>query len=162
SAAAPVVFVAKQEVARWPLFGLLARLQRTVFVDRARRQKTREVNAEIATRLTGGDPVVLFGEGTSSDGNRVLAFRSALIGLARARRGGGRHPRRGGAPALAAPHTAPAGPAALPTRAAAGRLVWAHDHGAAPGAGRAPRPDRCDGDLGRAGRVRPAIGPQAD
>jgi 1-acyl-sn-glycerol-3-phosphate acyltransferase len=83
SAVAPVVFVAKQEVARWPLIGLLARLQRTVFVDRARRHKTREVNAEIASRLTGGDPVVLFGEGTASDGNRVLAFRSALIGAAR-------------------------------------------------------------------------------
>jgi lyso-ornithine lipid O-acyltransferase len=80
TALAPVVFVAKQEVAGWPLFGLLARLQRTVFVDRARRQNTRAVNAEIAQRLTEGDPVVLFGEGTSSDGNRVLPFRSALIG----------------------------------------------------------------------------------
>jgi lyso-ornithine lipid O-acyltransferase len=80
---APVVFVAKREVGEWPLFGLLARLQRTVFVDRARRQKTADVNAEIAARLAGGDPVVLFGEGTSSDGNRVLAFRSALLGAAR-------------------------------------------------------------------------------
>lgn len=83
AAAAPVVFVAKQEVARWPVIGLLAKLQRTVFVDRARRQKTRDVNAEIARRLAAGDPVVLFGEGTSSDGNRVLPFRSALIGSAR-------------------------------------------------------------------------------
>jgi len=83
TAVAPVVFVAKQEVARWPLFGLLARLQRTVFVDRTRRQRTQEVNAEIAQRLAEGDPVVLFGEGTSSDGNRVLPFRSALIGAAR-------------------------------------------------------------------------------
>ena len=79
---APVVFVAKQEVARWPVFGLLAKLQRTVFVDRTRRHKTRDVNAEIAQRLAEGDPVVLFGEGTSSDGNRVLPFRSALIGSA--------------------------------------------------------------------------------
>ncbi len=83
AAVAPVVFVAKREVAGWPLIGLLARLQRTVFVDRARRHKTRDVNAEIAERLALGDPVVLFGEGTSSDGNRVLAFRSALIGSAR-------------------------------------------------------------------------------
>jgi 1-acyl-sn-glycerol-3-phosphate acyltransferase len=80
---APVVFVAKQEVAGWPVLGLLAKLQRTVFVDRTRRHKTRDVNAEIARRLTQGDPVVLFGEGTSSDGNRVLPFRSALIGSAR-------------------------------------------------------------------------------
>jgi 1-acyl-sn-glycerol-3-phosphate acyltransferase len=83
SAVAPVVFVAKSEVARWPLFGLLAKLQRSVFVDRSRRHKTTDVNAEIGRRLAGGDPVVLFGEGTSSDGNRVLAFRTALIGAAR-------------------------------------------------------------------------------
>jgi lyso-ornithine lipid O-acyltransferase len=83
TAVAPVVFVAKREVAAWPVFGLLAKLQRSVFVDRTRRHKTREVNSEIAQRLAGGDPVVLFGEGTSSDGNRVLAFRTALIGAAR-------------------------------------------------------------------------------
>ncbi len=83
AAVAPVVFVAKREVAGWPLFGLLARLQRSVFVDRERRHKTGEVNAQIAQRLAEGDPVVLFGEGTSSDGNRVLPFRSALIGAAR-------------------------------------------------------------------------------
>jgi 1-acyl-sn-glycerol-3-phosphate acyltransferase len=80
---APVVFIAKSEVGRWPIFGLLAKLQRSVFVDRQRRHKTGDVNAEIAQRLAAGDPVVLFGEGTSNDGNRVLAFRSALIGAAR-------------------------------------------------------------------------------
>src|SRR5262249_31602669 len=64
TAVAPAVFVAKQEIARWPVFGLLAKLQRTVFVDRTRRHKTRDVNAEIARRLAEGDPVVLFGEGT--------------------------------------------------------------------------------------------------
>lgn len=83
SAVAPVVFVAKSEVAGWPLFGLLAKLQRSVFVDRNRRHQTAAVNAEIADRLLDGDPVVLFGEGTSSDGNRVLPFRTALIGAAR-------------------------------------------------------------------------------
>ena len=83
TAVAPVVFVAKREVATWPVFGLLARLQRSVFVDRTRRQKTRDVNSEIARRLAGGDAVLLFAEGTSSDGNRVLAFRTALIGSAR-------------------------------------------------------------------------------
>ncbi|MBO0755089.1 MAG: 1-acyl-sn-glycerol-3-phosphate acyltransferase [Bradyrhizobiaceae bacterium] len=83
TALAPVVFVAKREIASWPLFGLLAKLQRSVFVDRSRRHKTPEVNSEIAQRLAEGDPVVLFGEGTSSDGNRVLPFRTALIGAAR-------------------------------------------------------------------------------
>jgi 1-acyl-sn-glycerol-3-phosphate acyltransferase len=83
TAVAPVVFVAKHDVAAWPIFGLLARLQRSVFVNRARRHKTPDVNSEIARRLADGDPVVLFGEGTSSDGNRVLAFRTALVGSAR-------------------------------------------------------------------------------
>ena len=80
---APVVFVAKSEIARWPFFGLLARLQRTVFVERDRRHKTGKVNAQIAQRLAEGDPVLLFGEGTAGDGNRVLPFRTALIGAAR-------------------------------------------------------------------------------
>jgi 1-acyl-sn-glycerol-3-phosphate acyltransferase len=83
TAQAPVVFVAKAEIARWPFFGLLAKLQRTVFVERDRRQKTGAVNAEIARRLAEGDPVLLFGEGTAGDGNRVLPFRTALIGAAR-------------------------------------------------------------------------------
>lgn len=83
SAVTPAVFVAKHEIASWPLFGLLAKLQRSVFVDRARRHKTADVNAEIAQRLSEGDPVILFGEGTASDGNRILPFRSALIGAAR-------------------------------------------------------------------------------
>ncbi len=82
SAVAPVVFVAKREVGGWPVFGLLARLQRSVFVDRERRHKTRDVNSEIGRRLAGGDAVLLFAEGTSSDGNRVLTFRTALIGAA--------------------------------------------------------------------------------
>jgi 1-acyl-sn-glycerol-3-phosphate acyltransferase len=60
---APVVFVAKSEIARWPFFGLLAKLQRTVFVERDRRQKTGEVNAQIAQRLAEGDPVLLFAAG---------------------------------------------------------------------------------------------------
>src|SRR3954470_6947908 len=83
TAQAPVVFVAKAEIARWPFFGLLAKLQRTVFVERDRRHKTGAVNAEIGRRLAEGDPVLLFGEGTAGDGNRVLPFRSALIGAAR-------------------------------------------------------------------------------
>jgi 1-acyl-sn-glycerol-3-phosphate acyltransferase len=80
SSITPLVFVAKSEIAGWPLFGLFAKLQRSVFVDRERRHATVAVNREIASRLASGDPVVLFGEGTSSDGNQVLPFRSALFG----------------------------------------------------------------------------------
>lgn len=79
----PLFFVAKSEVDGWPVIGLLARFQRTVFVDRQRRHSTGAVNREIAARLAEGDPVVLFAEGTSSDGNRVLPFRSALVGAVR-------------------------------------------------------------------------------
>ncbi|MEJ8572722.1 lysophospholipid acyltransferase family protein [Microbaculum marinum] len=79
---APLSFIAKSEVATWPVFGWLAKLQRSVFVDRSRRTRTRHVNNAIAGRLAAGDVMVLFAEGTSSDGNRVLPFRSALLGAA--------------------------------------------------------------------------------
>jgi 1-acyl-sn-glycerol-3-phosphate acyltransferase len=76
----PVVFVAKSEVGTWPVVGPASRAQRAVFVDRGRRQQTGNAVAEIAERLARGDAVLLFAEGTSSDGNRVLPFRSALLG----------------------------------------------------------------------------------
>lgn len=91
SALAPVVFVAKSEVARWPLFGWLARLQRTIFINRQARHQTGAATREIASRLLGGDAVVLFAEGTSSDGIRVLPFRSSLVGAVHHALGDGTH-----------------------------------------------------------------------
>lgn len=82
SAVAPVSFVAKKEVAAWPFFGSLARLQRTVFVDRARRSATGAGRDEMRERLKAGDLLVLFAEGTSGDGRRVLPFKSAFFGAA--------------------------------------------------------------------------------
>lgn len=79
----PLSFIAKAEVESWPLFGLMAKLQRSIFVDRTRRVHTSRTNAEIAGRLEEGDPIVLFAESTTSDGNRILPFRSALVGAAR-------------------------------------------------------------------------------
>jgi 1-acyl-sn-glycerol-3-phosphate acyltransferase len=76
----PVAFVAKSDVRKWPLVGITAEMQRTVFVERARRRQTGEAVMQIVDRLKGGTSVVLFAEGTSSDGNRVLPFRSALLG----------------------------------------------------------------------------------
>jgi lyso-ornithine lipid O-acyltransferase len=80
---APLSFIAKAEVANWPVFGFLSRMQRTVFVDRARRMDTQSVNRSIADRLEDGDIMVLFPEGTTSDGTRLLPYKSALIGAAR-------------------------------------------------------------------------------
>ncbi len=80
----PLSFIAKSEVANWPIFGWLAKLQRSIFVNRTRRSETGKVAKAIAERLAQGDAMVLFPEGTSSDGNRVLPFRSALIGAASA------------------------------------------------------------------------------
>ena len=81
SAVKPVSFVSKSEVAQWPLFGTLARLQRTVFIHRKRADALQDRDT-IRRRLQEGDALVLFPEGTSSDGNRVLPFRSALLSSA--------------------------------------------------------------------------------
>jgi 1-acyl-sn-glycerol-3-phosphate acyltransferase len=82
SAMHPCVFVAKQEVRSWPLFGLMAKLSGTVFVDRARTTAAHSTNAEMSNALAQGAVVVLFPEGTSSDGSKVLPFRPALFDAA--------------------------------------------------------------------------------
>lgn len=79
---ADVHFIAKAEVAGWPLFGRLAKLQRTVFIDRTRRGMAGEQAGQIAARLAQGEPMVLFPEGTTSDGNALLPFKSTLFAAA--------------------------------------------------------------------------------
>jgi len=83
SAVAPLSFVAKKEVGTWPFVRSLARLQRTVFVDRTRRQSVGGTADEMLARLAAGDALVLFAEGTSSDGNRVLPFKTSLFAAAK-------------------------------------------------------------------------------
>ena len=98
SAVAPVSFVAKKEVGGWPGVGALARLQRTVFVDRQRRIEharglvetpvVEHVAAALHDRVDAvgialEHAVVLFAEGTSTDGNRVLAFKTSLFAAAK-------------------------------------------------------------------------------
>jgi 1-acyl-sn-glycerol-3-phosphate acyltransferase len=78
----PLSFIAKSEVAGWPVLGLLAKLQRTIFIDRTRRLDAGPVARKAGERVAKGEAVVLFPEGTTGDGNRVLPFRSALIGAA--------------------------------------------------------------------------------
>lgn len=77
-------FVAKAEVARWPIFGLLAILQRSIFIER-RSAYAAAHREEVGRRLQGGDNLILFPEGTSGDGNAILPFKSALFSVAEPR-----------------------------------------------------------------------------
>lgn len=88
-ATVPGCFVSKAEVRKWPGIGFLAIIARTVFVDR-RPSSTHRQRDEIAGRLKEGEPLILFPEGTSSDGNRVLPFKSALFNAAEHAIGGRR------------------------------------------------------------------------
>lgn len=77
----PACFIAKGEVGQWPGIGLIAKLGRSIFVSRGRDTVARE-QKEIQDRLAAGDNILLFPEGTSSDGNRVLPFAAAFFSLA--------------------------------------------------------------------------------
>lgn len=77
----PGSFVAKREVRGWPVLGPYALLQRTVFIDRRPGRAAAERDA-MAARLEAGDSLILFPEGTTDDGNRLLPFRSAFFALA--------------------------------------------------------------------------------
>ncbi len=76
-------FVAKREVAGWPVIRTIARLGRTVYVTRQRGATARELD-DMRSRLKAGDNLILFPEGTSSDGSRVLPFRSSFLAVAEA------------------------------------------------------------------------------
>ena len=77
----PGCFVAKADIANWPLISWVARLGRTIFVTRSRASLSREQD-DLGKRLEAGDNVILFPEGTTSDGTRVLPFASAFFMLA--------------------------------------------------------------------------------
>jgi 1-acyl-sn-glycerol-3-phosphate acyltransferase len=79
-------FVAKSEVSRWPMIGTIARLGRTAFVSR-RRGATLDERDSMRGRLATGDNLILFPEGTTSDGSRVMPFRSTFFAIAE-----GEHP----------------------------------------------------------------------
>lgn len=73
-------FVAKKEVAGWPVFGTLARLQQTAFISRSRGDAQKEKNA-LTNMLASGKSVILFPEGTSTDGRDVVPFKSSLFSM---------------------------------------------------------------------------------
>ncbi len=74
-------FIAKEEIAGWPVFGLLAKLNGTVFITR-RAIASRQQRDEMQDRLDDGDSLILFPEGTSSDGQHVLRFNSTYFSIA--------------------------------------------------------------------------------
>ena len=75
----PCVFVSKSEVRTWPIFGALTTMAGTVYVDRKRRGDTKNANEGIRRALKQGLRVVIFPEGTSSDGSQVLPFYPSLF-----------------------------------------------------------------------------------
>lgn len=75
-------FVAKSDIASWPVAGWFAKLQRTIFVEREQRSKVGEQRNRVQQRFEEGGNVILFPEGTSYDGARVLSFKSALFSVA--------------------------------------------------------------------------------
>jgi 1-acyl-sn-glycerol-3-phosphate acyltransferase len=79
SAVMPCFFVSKAEIVRWPYFGKAAQAGGTIFLDRRSRASTVEVARQIGERLHLPVPVLLFPEGTSTDGSRVLRFHSSLF-----------------------------------------------------------------------------------
>jgi 1-acyl-sn-glycerol-3-phosphate acyltransferase len=73
------VFVAKNDVARWPIIGQMCRSVGTIFVDRENRRDLVRANELIKEGIESGRAVVLFPEGTSSPGSSVLPFRPSLL-----------------------------------------------------------------------------------
>jgi 1-acyl-sn-glycerol-3-phosphate acyltransferase len=77
-----ISFLAKSEVAHWPIIATFAELQRTVFVDRASRKSIRDANAAMAKRMLEGGWVALFPEGTTYDGTALGRFHSSHFAAA--------------------------------------------------------------------------------
>ncbi|MEZ5605182.1 MAG: lysophospholipid acyltransferase family protein [Burkholderiaceae bacterium] len=78
-AIAPAHFVAKAEIARWPLLGTLVSRVGTLFIERGKRHAVHRMNRRIAQALGEGRRVAVFAEGTTSDGTRLLPFHGNLV-----------------------------------------------------------------------------------
>ena len=78
----PINFVAKADISGWPIFGFLAKLQKTLFIERDRRSDTANQRNAMQDRLLEGSCLVLFPEGTTGDGTIVFPFKSSLFAAA--------------------------------------------------------------------------------
>ena len=74
-------FVARGDLSGWPLFGYMSKMQQTIFISRERGDAAEGKN-QLEKQLKEGKNLIIFAEGTSSDGSAVLPFKSSLFGLA--------------------------------------------------------------------------------
>ena len=74
-------FVAKKEVESWPVLGFMVKTMGVIFVNRSRKRDVQRVNRKLADSLNENQGIVLFPEGTTTGGDRVLPFRSSLLDL---------------------------------------------------------------------------------
>jgi 1-acyl-sn-glycerol-3-phosphate acyltransferase len=79
NAVVPTRFIAKAEIGRWPLVGLLVSLAGTLYVERGRRHAVHAINQKVAERLKLGETVGVFPEGTTTDGSLLLPFHANLV-----------------------------------------------------------------------------------
>ncbi len=77
-----LVFVSRADAAKWPVVGIMVKLQESVLIERAKRGEVGQQMQAIRKRLLDGDSVVIFAEGTTSDGNRIKPFKSSLLAAA--------------------------------------------------------------------------------
>ena len=153
----PGSFVAKGEIGGWPVVRTIARLGRTVFVSRQRGSTARERDA-MREVLARGDNLILFPEGTSSDGSRVLPFRSSFFALAEGKGTGSEPPAAD--PTGFGGLRPPQRPARRTVEPARLRLVWRHGHRLAFLADDAASGYAGDGVAARAARSGDVPGPQ--
>ena len=73
------IFVAKSEIRNWPIINKLCMLGKTIFVERDNRRSVKKQAILIKENMENGLNVILFPEGTSSDGSKVLSFKSSLF-----------------------------------------------------------------------------------
>ena len=79
NAVLPSRFVAKAEIGQWPLLGLLVSGGGTLYIERGRRHAVAAINRTVSEHLKAGETIVVFAEGTTTDGSELLPFHSNLI-----------------------------------------------------------------------------------
>lgn len=72
-------FVAKKEIASWPIIGQLTKAGDTIFIDRGNKRDIMQVNKQLSDQLSAGNCIAIFPEGTTSTGESVLPFKASLF-----------------------------------------------------------------------------------